>query len=309
MKTEKYKFHKDLKAYANMKVPIIPFIIPTLQKLMGVLYKREKSDREVEVSHRMIPVSDETEIRVLLYEPANAVKDGPCLIYIHGGGFAFQAAPHHFSLARRLAKSLGYKTFFVDYRLAPKYKFPAAPEDCLAVYKWILSHARELQIDCGKIAVCGDSAGGNLGAVLCLMAKEWGIQLPKAQMLLYPVTDRRMKTDSMKLYTDTPMCNSRDMKKYLQMYIREADAMKISYFSPIEADSLEDLPDAYIEVAQYDCLHDEGVEYANALQQNGVKIELYEIHGAMHGYDIAENSDLVKECMEKRIRFLRAALE
>lgn len=309
MAKAKYEFHEELKSYANMNVPIIPAIIPVIQKLMRVLYKMEKSDKDVKVSARMIPAADGNKLRLLTYEPVNRQKNMPCMLVIHGGGFAFQAAPHHFGLARKFAKELGCKVFFVDYRLAPKHKFPTAPEDCFCAYKWLLAHAEELEINGEKIAVCGDSAGGNLATVICLMAREQGIQQPKAQMLLYPVTDRRMITNSTKVYTDTPMCNSEDVKKYLQMYVGELEASKIMYLSPIEAENLKGLSEAYIEVAQYDCLHDEGAEYANALQKDGVTVELYEVSGAMHGYDIAEESNLVKECMEKRIWFLKKVLE
>lgn len=300
-----YEFQEDLKAYANLKVPIIPALLPVLQKLMNVLYLREKSDENVKVSSRKVTSADGASLRVLLYEPVNAQKKGGCLLFIHGGGFVFQAAPHHFQLARKLAKELGYKTVFADYRLAPKYKYPAAPEDCYCIYQWILEHAKELEIDTARIAVCGDSAGGNLAAVLCQMAKKRGIQLPGAQMLLYPVTDRRLITDSVKRYTDTPMCNSADMKKYYELYVGQHVPENITLLSPVEAEQLEGLPRAYIEVAEFDCLRDEGIAYAEALRAVGTSVEQHEVKGAMHGYDIAANSGLLKKWMARRVSFLR----
>ena len=289
----------------------------------------------------------EKSVSVLVYESKKASKDGPSILFFHGGGFAFQAAPHHFGLAKKLAKELGCKVFFVDYRLAPIHKFPAAPEDCFVVYQWMLSNTQELGIDKKKIAVCGDSAGGNLAAVVCLMARDAGIQMPKAQMLLYPFTDRRMKTESMKLYTDTPMCNSEDMKKYLKMYVKDQDlfetqssfrkqdesgtqsvfgnqnvsesqstnetaeqlVFQTEYLSPAEADSFENLPRAYVEVAEYDCLRDEGIEYADKLKKSGVKVELHKVKGAMHGYDIAQKSTLMKQCMKRRVAFFEKVFE
>lgn len=346
-----YRFHKELKSYANMNVPIIPCIVPILQKLMSVLYWMERSDKDVRVIREEVPFSvkemagtrkvfgggkkAEKPVSVLVYESKNAAKDGPCILFFHGGGFAFQAAPHHFGLARGLAKELGCKVFFVDYRLAPIHKFPAAPEDCFVVYQWMLSNAQELGIDSTRIAVCGDSAGGNLAAVLCLIARDAGIQMPKAQMLLYPFTDRRMQTESMKLYTDTPMCNSEDMKKYLKMYVKKQDVFETqtafsdqtvsesqsadetleqlvfqtAYFSPAEASSFENLPRAYVEVAEYDCLRDEGIEYAVKLKKSGVKVELHKVKGAMHGYDIAQESTLMKQCMKRRTAFFKKVFE
>ena len=127
-------------------------------------------------------------------------------------------------------------------------------------------------------------------------------------MLLYPFVDRRMNTESCRLYTDTPMCNTEDMRKYLKMYVKDLDAAQLPYLSPMEAPSLSGLPPAYVEVAQYDCLHDEGTEYAKALEQCGVPAELHEIEGAMHGYDIAQDSGLMNGIMEMRLRFLRDIL-
>ena len=219
----------------------------------------------------------------------------------------FNAAPHHFALARRFTKELQVKTVFVDYRLAPKYKFPTAPNDCLSVYRWVIANAGELGVDTEKMLVCGDSAGGNLATVLCLMAKDAGLTLPKAQMLLYPFVDRRMNTESYRRYKDTPMCNSKDMEKYLKMYVKNPDATQIPYLSPMEA-SLVGIPPAYIEVAQYDCLRDEGIKYSEALERCGVYTELHEIKAAMHGYDIAKDSGLLNEIMEVRLRFLQKIL-
>ena len=275
---------------------------------MGVQYGMEKDDDAVCVMQYRIPAEDGANIRILLYAPKQCTGQTPCLFFLHGGGFVFNAAPHHFALARKFTRELQVKTVFVDYRLAPKYKFPTAPNDCMSAYRWVLSHAGELNIDTENILVCGDSAGGNLATVLCLMARDAGLSMPKAQMLLYPFVDRRMNTESCRLYTDTPMCNTEDMRKYLKMYVKDLNTAQIPYLSPMEAPSLSSLPPAYVEVAQYDCLHDEGAEYAKALEQCGVPVELHEIKGAMHGYDIAQDSGLMNRVMEMRLRFLRDIL-
>lgn len=132
--------------------------------------------------------------------------------------------------------------------------------------------------------------------------------MPKAQMLLYPVLDCRMQTQSYRLYTDTPMCNTQDMEKYFEMYVGDLEKISTSlvpYISPLEAPSLEERPPTYIETAQYDCLHDEGVQYAQALESNGVPIELHEIKDAMHGYDIARNSLFMDSIMAMRTAYLK----
>lgn len=308
MSNEKYTFHPDLKPYEKQKAILNPAFDRVLQALMGVQYGMEKDDDDVCVAQYRIPAEDGANIRLLLYAPKQCAGQMPCLLFLHGGGFVFNAAPHHFALARKFTRELQVKTVFVDYRLAPKYKFPTAPNDCLSAYRWVLSHAGELGIDTGNILICGDSAGGNLATVLCLMARDAELLMPKAQMLLYPFVDRRMNTESCRLYTDTPMCNTEDMRKYLKMYVKDLDAAQIPYLSPMEASSLAGMPSAYVEVAQYDCLHDEGIKYSEALEQCSVPVELHEIKAAMHGYDIAKDSGLMNEIMDIRLRFLRKAL-
>lgn len=196
---------------------------------------------------------------------------------------------------------------FVDYRLAPKYTFPIAPEDCYAAYSWVHAHAGELSIDPARVAVGGDSAGGQLATVVCLMAKERGQIMPCSQMLIYPAVGN-VETESAKRYTDTPMCNSKDMEKYEKFYRPDPFAGENIYASPIEAASLEGLPAAYIETAEFDCLRDGGILYAERLQQCGVSAELYNTKGTMHGFDIVLDSKIVRECVDRRIDFLRRGL-
>ena len=128
---------------------------------------------------------------------------------------------------------------------------------------------------------------------------------PLNSKLLYPVLDRRMKTESYRQFTDTPMCNSRDMEKYFAMYAPGALSAPREYLSPAESASLRGLPPAYIETAEFDCLRDEGEAYALRLESEGVPCERHEIKSAMHGYDIAVDSDLLRTVMALRLRFLR----
>lgn len=303
-----YDFHPDLRKYEKMKVPVIPAVIPRLQALMSVLYHMEKSDERVSVSAIRIPSEDGSMLRALVYEPKFSAQNSSCLLFFHGGGFVYNASPHHFRLARRFTEMTGCKTILVDYRLAPAHKFPAAADDCFDVYRWVLGQVSDLKIDPCRIAVCGDSAGGNLAAALCLMARDRDIPMPKAQLLLYPVTDCRMETESMRRYTDTPLCKRGDIEKYFEMYLpaEKPDIHLVPYVSPVEAESLKGLPDTYIEVAEFDCLHDEGAEFARLLAADGVWVELHEMKGAMHGYDIAGSSGFVKDCMDLRLRFLES---
>lgn len=314
-KRKKYRFHPELKLYAKMNVPIIPVLLPLMQSVLRMLSLGERSGAFVKVRHGKIAAKDGHNIRITTYTSRKFKKDGPCILVYHGGGFVYPASLHHYVLARKLAKELKAKAILVDYRLAPKYKFPAALEDAAIAYRWVLANEEKLGIDRKRIAVCGDSAGGNLSAVISMWARDEGIQKPCGQVLIYPFVDGRMKTKSIQLFTDTPMCSTRAMEKYFSQYIPPSSMALLGqeipreYFSPMEADTLSDLPPAFIEVAQYDCLRDEGLEYAEALKQAGVRVEVLKVKGAMHGYDVATGTRLVKACMERRIQFLRTVFE
>lgn len=299
-----YAYHPDLRPYAHMKFPLSPGLVRLSQGPMALLYAMQRSDSSLRVLRVSVPRPDGSHMRMLIYTPAECGDTAPCLYFLHGGGFAFNAAPHHFALARKLARTLGVCAAMPDYRLAPRHKFPAAHEDTLTGYRFLLENAKALHIDPAKIAAVGDSAGGNLAAALCLMAREEHLPMPCAQMLLYPVLDARMNTDSCRQFTDTPMCNSRDMAKYYAMYAPDMSAAPREWLSPAEAASLQGLPKAYIETAEFDCLHDEGAAYAERLLHEGTACEYHAIKNAMHGYDIAASSDFLKAVMAYRIKFL-----
>lgn len=130
------------------------------------------------------------------------------------------------------------------------------------------------------------------------------------QMLLYPVTDARQTTESIKEFTDTPLWNSKLNKKMWELYLKNGVAAgKREYASPMEATSLKGLPNAYVEITEFDCLRDEGIHHAEALQKNGVEVEVYYTKGTIHGYDIAEKSEIVQESVTRRIEALRRAFK
>lgn len=304
MKRTKYPIHPDFKAWTNLNPPLNRAMLPVMQKLMGPLFDWEKSGGGVTVERKTVPVKDGVSIRALWYRPEDAGEAPPCLVYYHGGGFVLPASPHHYSLAREYARRSRCGVLFVEYRLAPKFPFPAAAEDCFAAYLWALDHAAELKIDPGRLAAAGDSAGGELAAVVCLMARDLGRPMPCGQMLVYPVTGAGKETPSMKKYTDTPMCNSRDIEKYGHYYTPDPDAAGSVYAAPVKAESLAGLPAAYIETAEFDCLRDDGILYAERLRQFGVPVELYNTEGTMHGFDIVLDSPIVRACVDRRAAFL-----
>jgi acetyl esterase/lipase len=197
------------------------------------------------------------------------------------------------------------KVVYVDYRLAPKYAFPVGVEDCYAAFQWARQNAGELGIDPNKIAVGGDSAGGDLAAAVNLIALDRNTPTACFQMLIYPVTDARQSTVSIKKFTDTPLWNAKQTEKMWKLYLSNGLPDKKDYASPLEAASLENMPATYLEVAEFDCLHDEGVNFAKALQNSGVQVELNETRGTVHGFEIAENSELVHQIITKRVEALK----
>ena len=304
MKRTKYPIHPDFKRWTNMNPPLNRAVIPVMQRLMKPLFTMQKSSAELLAERKAIPAGNGVTVRALWYSPKDIVERAPCLVYYHGGGFVWPASPHHYSLAREYAEKAGCKVLFVDYRLAPKHPFPAAPEDCYAAYAWVISHAEELSIDLARVAVAGDSAGGQLATVVCLMVKDRGLAMPCGQMLIYPAAGD-VDTESVRKYTDTPMCNSCDMEKYGKLYRPDHSVGNPVYASPIETESLAGLPEAYIETAEFDCLRDGGILYAQRLRQFGVPTELYNTAGTMHGFDIVLDSPIVRDCVDRRVAFLR----
>ena len=171
-KRAKYPIHPDFKRWANMNPPLNRAIVPVIQRVMKSLFMMEKSTTELSVERKIIPVGNGDTIRALWYCPKDAENDAPCLVYYHGGGFVLPASPYHYSLAKEYAQRAHCKVLFVDYRLSPKYQFPTPPEDCYVAYCWVLANAGELAVDPARVAVAGDSAGGQLATVVCLMARH-----------------------------------------------------------------------------------------------------------------------------------------
>lgn len=307
MKRTLYPIHPDFKKYEKFNPPLNPIILPIMQKFMSFLIDQEKSDHEINVIKLSIPV-DNGEIKALLYSPVSITENASCLVYYHGGGFVLPAAPSHFHWAKEYAKRVGCKVLFVDYRLAPKHPFPIPSEDSFKAYTWLLDHAHEYSIDINRIAVGGDSAGGELATVVCLMAMDHSIKIPCAQMLIYPVAAHKLETQSVKDFVDTPLCNSRDLEKYQNYYAKNEKAGKWEYLSPLDSDKLNRMPPTYIETAEFDCLRDCGILYANKLSSLGVVTVLNQTKGTIHGYDINLESDIVKGSINHRVKFLQSYL-
>lgn len=263
-------------------------------------------DPELDVQTRMIPGHQGGGIEVHIITPRDLPAPAPCLVNFHGGGFVFEGYNSHYQMAMAYAREGRCKVVYVRYRLAPKHPFPYPQEDCYAALCWIHEHAGELGVDPNRIAVGGDSAGGTLSVVSCLMARDRNAAVrPLFQLLVYPWLDGRNESDSYRKYTDTPMWNSTRSKKVGPIINPDPDVIPLPYRSPVEADSHADLPPAYIEVAEFDCLHDDGVLYAKLLRAGSIPVEFHEVPGTMHGFDTVFNAPTSQAMLKKRTAYIR----
>ena len=303
----KYPIHKELKLIGKVKFPHKPSILSVANALLRLTYR--KKDSKVDVKKVKLPGYQGELINVYIIEPKDVEKTMPCIFDLHGGGFMLAASPMHFNRAKEYAAKLSCKVIFPDYRLAPKYKCPTALEDCFSIYQWLLENAEELKIDTDHIAVLGDSAGGNLAIGVSLLARDQSVKMPCYQMLIYPATDRRLNTESMKKYVDTPVWDARLSKQMWEFYLEGNETEYIKYISPMEEVSFQGMPPAYVEVAEFDAIRDEGLLYAERLKKEGIIVEVHEVKGAPHGYDSIHTSNMVKAHMARRIELLKDVLE
>ena len=208
----------------------------------------------------------------------------PAVAYFHGGGWVQGDLETHHGLCARLAQHAGALVVAVDYRLAPEHKFPAAVEDCLAAYTWLRAHGRELGADSARVAVAGDSAGGNLSAVVSQLAAAGEVPVPTCQALIYPAVDFSFETDSHRDMVDGHVIPRDRVLWYMEQYLRsEADKADLRA-SPLRAPSLAGQPPTMIVTAGFDPLRDEGRAYADRLRGAGVDVVYREYPGQIHAF-------------------------
>ena len=254
-----------------------------------------------------IDAQDGERLRLTICQPEESMDNMPCLVYFHGGGFCLGDAPYIHENVAQYAKEANCMVVFVHYRTSDRYPFPVPFMDCYTALEYVREHCEPWHIDRKRIAVGGDSAGGALAAACAIRSRECGKTDICFQMLVYPVMDARMRTESMKKYTDSPIWNARLTKRMWEIYLRNGDMGKRCYASPLEAGDFRKLPPAYVEVEQYDCLHDEGVEYFRELRKAGVPARLREVKGTFHGFDVFRNTRATEKMLKIRSRALYEA--
>lgn len=223
-------------------------------------------------------------IRVRVYRAPSTPTPAPGILYFHGGGWVCGDLDSHDSSCRLLADSSGCVVVAVEYRLAPEHPYPAAVDDAVAAWTWIGEHASELAIEPGRIGVMGDSAGGNLAAVLSLAARDGGLRLPLAQGLIYPALDMEFAAASHVSVGTGFGLERRTMDWFREQYAPDPSLWREPRISPLHAPDLAGLPPALVVTAGFDPLRDDGDAYAAALARAGVAVEHRRYDDAIHGF-------------------------
>jgi acetyl esterase/lipase len=249
------------------------------------------------------------EIPVRIFFPSPVDTPHRMLIFFHGGGWVTGNIDSYTSICSNMAKQTDHIVVSVDYRLAPEFRFPAGLEDCYAITKELFTDASLLDVDRDDITLIGDSAGGNLAAVVSLMARDRGEFLPKQQILLYPSTGSNHSEtspyDSVTSNGADYLLTTKRINDYMDLYINSEEDLKNPYLAPILAEDLSGQPRTLIITAEYDPLRDEAELYGKRLYEFGNQVEVYRMKDALHGFmSLPKRFVHVKRTYELINRFL-----
>ena len=273
-----------------------------------VAYRHSSGDLD-SVEDRTVPGPDGNDIAIRIYTPVSANKSLAVVIFFHGGGWVVGSLNSHDHMCRYLAQGGDCIIVAVDYRLAPEHKFPAGLEDCIAVTRWVAKNAEGFGGDPARLAVAGDSAGGNLAAGVALELRD----APKGvsiglQLLIYPAVDFTADTASKAENAEGYLLTRQATETYADLYLPNREARTNPRASPQLASHHTDLPRAWIQTAQFDPLRDEGCIYAETLANAGVQVEYKCYAGMVHGF--ARMGALVDEgvvALDHAARAIRSA--
>jgi acetyl esterase/lipase len=303
----KYNIHNDF-AFLRFVPNTKKWMVPAFNLLFKRHFNSTKAPQNIEIDSHQIKGFENKDIEVIVFRPRNIQTDAPCLVYCHGGGFFIEAAQVHKKMMFEYAPKANCIIVFPHYRVSLNYPFPTSLEDCYAALKWTNDNTKMLGIDKNKIAIGGDSAGGNLAACVAQMALDRQEINLCFQLLVYPVCDHTLSTVSMQVFQDTPLWNAPSSKLMWDVYLKGKEINNLpKYVSPLQRTDLNGLPPTYIETAEFDCLRDEGLLYAQKLKDSNVQVELNQTKGTIHAYDIIETSSITQDSIQRRVIALRQA--
>lgn len=239
-----------------------------------------------EICNLAAPGPDGEIVPLRLYRAAGTAPEEilPALVYFHGGGWVVGDLDCYDSLCRHIANAARCAVLAVNYRLAPEYKFPTAVDDCFGVTRWVAETGATMGIDRNRLAVGGDSAGGNLAAVVSLLARDCGMPTLRAQLLLYPAVDFAMNRASIERFAEGHLLTLATMRWFAGHYLRGTEDIADWRASPLRARDLSRVAPAFVLTAGHDPLCDEGEAYAQRLQDDGVAVKKLHIPDQIHGF-------------------------
>ncbi|NNB43904.1 alpha/beta hydrolase [Pseudomonas chlororaphis] len=262
---------------------------------------------KADVSQKTIKV-DGQDISLTIVRPAGVKGTLPVFMFFHGGGWVLGDFPTHERLVRDLVAGSGAAAVFVNYTPSPEAHYPVAINQAYAATKWVAEHGQEINVDGKRLAVAGNSVGGNMAAVVSLMAKDKGTPAIRFQLLLWPVTDANFETASYNQYAEGHFLSKNMMKWFWDNYTTDARQRNEIYASPLRATSaqLKGLPPALIQTAGADVLRDEGEAYARKLDEAGVTVTSVRYNGMIHDYGLL---NVVSQVPAVRSALLQASEE
>jgi acetyl esterase/lipase len=241
----------------------------------------------VTVTEKTISQDGQT-VQLHIVRPEGAKGVLPVFMYFHGGGWVLGDFPTHLRLVRDLVVASGAAAVFVDYTPSPEAHYPVAINQAYAATKWVAANGKEINVDGKRLAVAGNSVGGNMAAVVALMAKDKNGPALRAQILLWPVTDANFETGSYNQFAEQRFLTKNMMKWFWDNYAPDLAARKEIYASPLQAtlEQLKGLPPAVVQTAENDVLRDEGEAYARKMDEAGVNVTMIRFNGAIHDYGL-----------------------
>jgi acetyl esterase len=293
--------------------PLYTLSADDARKVLTTVQTAPVSKLPASIEDTTFPVGPTGNVPIRIVRPQDAKGVLPVVIHIHGGGWILGDKNTHDRVTREIAVGSNATVVFVDYDRSPEAKYPVAIEQAYAATKYVAEHGKELNVDSSRLAILGDSVGGNMAAAVTLMAKERGGPKISFQVLFYPVTDANFETESYKTFADGPWLTKKAMQWFWDAYLPDASKRKEITATPLNAslDQLKGLPDALTVVDENDVLRDEGEAYARKLAQAGVRVTSVRYNGTIHDFVLLNpiaNTPAVRGALQQATNALKAAL-